>query len=91
MLTWIKAFPGWKMNNVLLHRFARKTVHWLLVTVILLYIVTGYGITHYQIVEPATLGLLGKLWAFKIHDNLMIPFVVLLALHIYQIAVRRSQ
>jgi dolichol kinase len=79
------------MNNVLFHRLARKIVHWLFVAVIVLYGVTGYGITHYQIVEPATLGLLSKPWAFRIHDNLVIPFVVLLALHIYQMIGRRSQ
>jgi dolichol kinase len=73
-----------------LHRLARKTVHWLFVAVIVLYGITGYGISHYQIVEPATMGLLSKPWAFRIHDNLMIPFVVLLALHIYQIVSRRS-
>ena len=79
------------MNNVLFHRITRKTVHWLFVAVIVLYGVTGYGITHYQIVEPSTMGLLSKPWAFRIHDNLMIPFVVLLALHIYQMVGRRNQ
>ncbi len=79
------------MNNVLFHRLARKIVHWLFVVVIALYGVTGYGITHYQVVEQATLGLLSKPWAFRIHDNLMIPFVVLLALHIYQMVGRRNQ
>jgi dolichol kinase len=79
------------MNTILLHRFARKAVHWLFVAVILLYGITGYGISHYQVVEPATLGLLSKPWAFRIHDNLLLPFVILLALHVYQMLGRRSR
>jgi hypothetical protein len=31
-----------------------------------------------------TFGLLTKPLAFKVHDNLLIPFIVLLGLHIYQ-------
>ena len=78
------------INDFLLHRLTRRVTHWLLVAVILLYGITGYGITQYRIVEPATLGLLTKPLAFQIHDNLLIPLLVLLALHIYQIAVRRA-
>ena len=77
------------INDFLLHRLARKVIHWLMVAVILLYGITGYGITQFRIVEPATLGLLSKPLAFQIHDNLLIPLLVLLALHIYQVAVRR--
>lgn len=72
------------MNNFILHRLTKKIVHWLFVAVIVLYGITGYGITQYRIVEQVTLGLLTKPLAFKIHDNLLIPFLVLLALHIYQ-------
>jgi dolichol kinase len=79
------------MGNVFLHRLARKIVHWLFVAIIVLYGITGYGISHYQIVESVTLGLLSKPWAFRIHDNLMIPFVVLLALHIYQMVKKRGK
>jgi cytochrome b subunit of formate dehydrogenase len=79
------------MKNVILHRMARKTVHWLFVAVIVLYGITGYGITQYRIVEPATLGLLTKPWAFKIHDALVIPFLVLLALHIYQMVASKNR
>jgi dolichol kinase len=78
------------INDFLLHRLTKKITHWLLVAVILLYGITGYGITQYRIVEPATLGLLTKPLAFKIHDNLLIPLLVLLALHIYQIVRRKA-
>lgn len=78
------------INNFVLHRLTKKVVHWLFVALILLYGITGYGITQYRIVEPATLGLLTKPLAFKIHDNLLIPLLVLLALHIYQMVSRRT-
>lgn len=79
------------IDKIILHRLARKIVHWLFVAVIVLYGITGYGITQYRVVEPATLGLLTKPWAFKLHDSLVIPFVVLLAVHIYQMLGRRRQ
>lgn len=79
------------IRSVMLNRLARKIVHWLFVAVVVLYGITGYGITQYRIVEPATLGLLTKPWAFRLHDSLVIPFVVLLALHIYQMVCGRGQ
>ena len=78
------------INDFILHRLTKKTVHWLFVAVILLYGITGYGITQYRIVESVTLGLLTKSLAFKIHDNLLIPLLVVLALHIYQMVRRRT-
>jgi hypothetical protein len=62
---------------------AKRLVRWLLFAFALLYIISGFGITRYQIVEPLTLGLLTKPLAFKIHDNLILPFAALLALHLY--------
>lgn len=61
----------------------KKTVIFLLALVVLFYIVTGFGITQFRIVEAVTFGLLTKNLAFKIHDNLLIPAVVLLGLHLY--------
>jgi len=72
------------MKNILKENLARQVVHWLLLAVIVLYLLTGFGITEYRVVEHLTLGLLTKPLAFKIHDNLLIPFIVLLGLHIYQ-------
>ena len=54
---------------------------WLLLTLSLLLIVTGLGITQYQIVGAATFGLLGKALSFQLHDILWIPFLVVLAAH----------
>jgi len=72
------------MRNILKQNLAKQVVHWLLLTVIVLYIITGFGITAYRTVEFVTLGLLTKPLAFKIHDGLIIPFIILIGLHIYQ-------
>lgn len=50
---------------------------------IILYLITGFGITEYRIVESLTFGLLTKVLAFKLHMNLEIPLAILLILHIY--------
>jgi len=72
------------MRNILKESIAKQVVHWSLLAVLVLYVVTGFGITAYRTVEFLTFGLLGKALAFKIHDDLIIPFMVLIGLHIYQ-------
>jgi cytochrome b subunit of formate dehydrogenase len=72
------------MRDILKEKQAKRAVHWLLVAVLVLYIITGFGITAYRTVEFVTLGLLTKPLAFKIHDDLIIPFIILIGLHIYQ-------
>jgi len=72
------------MRNILMEKPVKQVVHWLLLAVLVLYVLTGFGITAYRVVESVTFGLLGKAMAFKIHDNLIIPLVVLIGLHIYQ-------
>ena len=61
----------------------KKTIHWLLTVVVLIYLITGFGITEYRIVEPLTFGLLTKNLAQRIHINLEIPFIILVILHIW--------
>ena len=56
---------------------------WLLTLGTVLFILTGFGITEFRIVETITFGLLTKPIAFKIHNNLWIPFVVLVSLHAF--------
>ena len=58
-------------------------VHWLLLVFVVIYIITGFGITQFRIVEVLTFGLLSKPLSFKIHSNLIIPFIILLVLHVY--------
>ena len=70
------------MRNIAGLDFIKIVVHWLLIIVTVLYLVTGFGITEFRIVETFTFGLLTKSLAFRLHDNLLIPFVILLILHI---------
>jgi Ni,Fe-hydrogenase I cytochrome b subunit len=72
------------MRNILKENLAKRVVHWLLLAAIVLYLLTGFGITEYRVIEHVTFGLLSKNLAFNIHNNLLIPFIVLLILHIYQ-------
>ncbi len=71
-------------------RTLKRATHWLLAVVIILYIVSGYGITEFRVVERITFGLLSKPLAFRMHSILTMPFLVLLGLHIYFIYRRRS-
>ena len=79
------------MRNVLKENPAKQAVHWSLLAVLVLYVLTGFGITAYHTVHFITFGLLSKELAFKIHDNLIIPFIVLIGLHIYQQAGNTSK
>jgi len=60
----------------------KRIIRWSLFTVAIIYVITGFGITQFRIVESLTFGLLTKPLAFTIHENLLIPFLILLILHI---------
>jgi len=64
-------------------RLVKRTIHWLLTVVVIIYLLTGFGITEYRIVESLTFGLLTKSLAQRIHINLEIPFIILVVLHIW--------
>lgn len=72
------------IRNAMRSHLARGIVHWSLLALVVLYFVTGFGITEFRIVETLTFGLLTKTLSFKLHNNLWIPFLILLILHIYQ-------
>ncbi|MDD1657061.1 MAG: hypothetical protein LUQ41_01185 [Methanomicrobiales archaeon] len=59
----------------------RRLVSWTLLALALLMVVTGLGITDFRIVEPLTVGLLGKALSFQLHSLLWIPFLAVLLLH----------
>jgi cytochrome b subunit of formate dehydrogenase len=61
----------------------KKIIHWLLTVAVIIYLITGFGITEYRIVEPLTFGLLTKNLAQRIHINIAIPFIILVILHIW--------
>ncbi|TKJ43766.1 hypothetical protein CEE35_08470 [Candidatus Aerophobetes bacterium Ae_b3b] len=63
-------------------QFIRKVIGWSLFVLMVLFIITGFGITQFRTVERITLGLLGKALSFKVHLKLWIPLIILLSLHI---------
>jgi cytochrome b subunit of formate dehydrogenase len=65
-------------------RLIRKIIQWSLLAVAVVLLITGLGITNYQIVETASFGLLTKSVSHQIHTapGLWVFFVVLLAAHI---------
>ena len=60
----------------------RKLVAWCLLATALFFILTGFGISYPQIVDPLTLGLLGKAISFRVHEVLWAPFLLLLVVHV---------
>jgi len=70
------------MNKANIAGLIKRTTHWLLLVVTVLFLITGFGISEFRVIETMTLGWLTKSWALKLHDNLWIPFVVLLILHL---------
>ena len=70
---------------------ARKILHWSLLAAILLYLISGLGISYYGIVETATFGLLSKNLSFSIHEALLVPFVILLVAHVALTVVFRKK
>ena len=61
----------------------QKIVSYINLFLVLLFIITGYGITRYQIVEALSLGLLTKVSSFKIHELLIYPLIPALTIHVY--------
>jgi cytochrome b561 len=60
-----------------------RIIHWSLLAVTAIYVISGIGITEYRTIEPLTLGLLSKNMSFTIHTNLGMPFLILLVLHVF--------
>jgi cytochrome b subunit of formate dehydrogenase len=65
-----------------LFSLVRKIVHWMVTVLIVLYIFTGLGITYYNVIEAVTFGWLSKLGAYQLHSLLLVPFIIVLSLHI---------
>ena len=61
----------------------RKTAAYLSLLAVMAFIITGYGITYYQIVEKLTFGLLNKALSFKIHSVLIWFLLLFLAVHLF--------
>jgi len=63
-------------------QFIKQVIGWSLLVLMVLFIITGFGITQFRTVEKITFGLLGKALSFKVHLKLWIPLIILLSLHI---------
>jgi len=48
------------VKNISNQDLFKRIIHWLLAVLIIIYLVTGFGITEFRIVETLTLGLLTK-------------------------------
>ena len=59
-----------------------KLIHWVLLISIIVYIITGFGITEHKFIEAITFGIISKPIAFQLHIFLIYPFIILLILHI---------
>jgi cytochrome b subunit of formate dehydrogenase len=70
------------MSRAAVANLVKRTIQWLLLAVTVLFLITGFGITEFRVVETITLGWLSKSWALRLHDNLWIPLLVLLVLHV---------
>ena len=67
-----------------------KLINWGLLAIIIIYIITGFGMTEYQVMEKLTFGLLTKPLSFKIHTQLTPLLIILIILHIYPKLKRRK-
>jgi hypothetical protein len=72
------------MKSWFLNRYTRQVVQYTLLFLLGLYLLSGFGITEFRIVEAATFGIFTKNVAFVIHNNILIPMLILLVVHILQ-------
>ena len=64
------------------YRIIKTSVDIVLMVFIVLYILTGFGVTEYRIVESVTFSVLSKPVSHIIHSNLIMPFIAILIIHI---------
>jgi len=79
------------VKNVISQDLIKRIILGLLIIVTVLYLLTGFGITQFRVVETLTFGLLTKNVSFKIHDNLFIPSIILLGLHVFLAIKKRKK
>ena len=64
------------------YRRIAKVVHWALLALAILVVLSGLGITEYQTITALTFGLLNKATSFKLHLWLWVPFVAVFVAHV---------
>jgi hypothetical protein len=72
------------MKRWFLNRYTRQVIQYTLLLVLALYLISGFGITEFRIVEFLSFGVFSKNIAFILHNSLLIPMLILLILHIVQ-------
>jgi cytochrome b subunit of formate dehydrogenase len=72
------------MNKIINNLLVIRITHWSFAVVAILFLISGFGITEFRVVETITFGLFTKNLAFRVHEVLWIPFLILLVLHSYQ-------
>ena len=70
------------MINLKVYRIKRIIAILLLIMTLVL-LISGFGITHYNIIGPLTLGILDKPLSYRIHTMTWGIFVILFILHVY--------
>jgi len=79
------------MKNTPTPDLVKRIIHWSLLIVTVIYFITGFGISEFRTVEALSFGLLTKSLAFKMHNSLWVPFIVLLVLHIVFALIRKRR
>jgi len=64
-------------------KIIRKLLNWLLLIFTLLFLISGLGISYFRPMRSITFGLLTKQLSYQIHTLITVPFIILLAIHIY--------
>jgi hypothetical protein len=55
---------------------------WLTVVLMLLALLTGYGITQFRVVDPLTFGLVGKAFSQHWHEAVAVLMAAFLSIHV---------
>ena len=64
------------------YQLLKKTTQYLLLLLTIIFLITGYGVTEHRLMQTITFSLLTKPVSHVIHINLIMPFIMLLILHI---------
>ena len=71
-----------KAGSMLKIRAIGRVCGWLALALVLLTLLTGYGIAEFRIVTPLTFNLLNKAAAQRLHAYTELPMLLLLSAHI---------
>ena len=64
-----------------LNKTIKVSIQGVLFLLLAFYMISGLGITEARTLESLSFGLLTKPVAFQIHNNLLIPFLIFLVMH----------